>query len=143
MPLFVLAAYFLWAFYMVIIEHNWDDVEFSAWNPALAFTKNGKSERIKGGIKIVNNKDDVLEICEVELLKYESQHEKQNFITKSSKVMSAFFQDSSFPAGLFWWTDKGIYDESIDIWCRKEAYLVLVLFDDKPDVIVLILMLRI
>lgn len=136
-PSSVLASYFLWAFYMVISEHNWDDVEFSTWNPAMAHTKNGKYKTIKGGIKIINSKNDVLENCEVELLEYEVQYEKQNSNTKSSKEISAFFQDSEYPAGLYWWIDKSMYDGGIDIGRGKEAYLVLVLYDDKPGVVVL------
>lgn len=125
-PVLVLTGYFGWAFYKVVTAHNWDDVEFVTWNPMI-------TREAKGGIKIENNKNEVLENCEADMMLHESIGKEQ----ADSIELEEMFIDSEYPAGLYWWVDNKIFEGPIDIGRGKEAYLVIVYYDRDPGVEVL------
>lgn len=60
LPILILSAFFIWAFYKVVTEHNWDDVLFENINPAgLSFP------HIR--IKVENTNDEHLVNCTAKL----------------------------------------------------------------------------
>jgi hypothetical protein len=64
LPILILSAFFVWAFYKVVTEHNWDDVLFENVNPAgISFPY--------ARIKVENTNNEYIKKCRAELESFE------------------------------------------------------------------------
>lgn len=113
LPFTVLAAYFIWAFYMVVTSHNWDDVFFKEWLPNV-------SEEVIGGIKIINDKNEDIEDCEVEVM----AHTIALPNWQPLPVGQAF--EDMFPLSLCWIINNEKVCATVTIGSKRERHLGMV-----------------